>query len=192
MSSRSTAFPDSVTRRPARLRQAGLVLAGTAVLAASAQISIPMWPVPLTMELCAVLLIGALFGARLGALTVAAWLLEGALGLPVFAHGTGSLASFVGPTAGYLLAFPLVAAIAGLTAVRRQSAFQPLRVFATLWLAAMVCLLAGWAWLSTLAGAEVAWASGVVPFLFGDSIKAALATATLALYHAWKARGERR
>lgn len=170
------------------LRQTGLVLAGTLILAASAQISIPMWPVPLTMELCAVLLIGAFFGARLGALTIAAWLLEGALGLPVFAHGTGGLASFAGPTAGYLLSFPLVGAIAGLTATRGRHAPRPLRTFAILWLAGMVCLLAGWAWLSALVGAKAAWTAGVVPFLFGDSIKAALATATLVLREALKPR----
>src|SRR6185312_13625458 len=97
MSSGSSTFSVPPGRlAPTRLRQTGLMLAGTLVLAASAQISIPMWPVPLTLELYAVLLVGAFFGWRLGAATVAAWLLEGALGLPVFAHGTGSVASFVG------------------------------------------------------------------------------------------------
>lgn len=167
-----------------RLVQAGGVLVGTLILAVSAQISIPMWPVPLTMELYAVLLIGAFFGWRLGAVTVAAWLLEGALGLPVFAHGTGSLASFAGPTAGYLLSFPLVAAIAGWVTMRGRRAAGPLRVFGGLWFAGLVCLLAGWAWLSMLIGAKAAWASGVVPFLFGDAVKAALATATLVVWRA--------
>lgn len=185
MLSKNSTFPASVpvgrsTR--ARLVQAGLVLMGTLILAVSAQISIPMWPVPLTMELYAVLLVGAFFGWRLGAVTIAAWLLEGALGLPVFAHGTGSLASFMGPTAGYLLSFPLVGAIAGLVTMRGRRAFGPLRVFAGLWFAGLICLLAGWAWLSVLIGTKAAWASGVVPFLFGDAVKAALATATLVVW----------
>jgi biotin transport system substrate-specific component len=143
-----------------------------------------MWPVPLTLELYAVMLIGAFFGWRLGAVTIAAWLLEGALGLPVFAHGTGSVASFMGPTAGYLLSFPLVGAIAGLATMRGRQTFGPLRVFAALWFAGLICLLAGWAWLSVLIGAKAAWASGVVPFLFGDAVKAALATATLVVWRA--------
>jgi biotin transport system substrate-specific component len=185
MSLKNSTFPASAAvARPTRdrLAQAGLVLTGTLILAASAQISIPMWPVPLTMELYAVLLIGAFFGWRLGAVTIAAWLLEGALGLPVFAHGTGSVASFMGPTAGYLLSFPLVGAIAGLATVRGRQAFGPLRVFAILWFAGLICLLAGWAWLSVMIGAKAAWVSGVVPFLFGDAVKAALATATLVVW----------
>lgn len=185
MSLRNSVFPAAAPAgQPARTRlvQAGLVLMGTLILAASAQVSIPMWPVPLTLELYAVMLIGAFFGWRLGAVTVAAWLLEGALGLPVFAHGTGSLASFAGPTAGYLLSFPLVGAIAGLVTMRRRHAASPLRVFVGLWFAGLVCLLAGWAWLSMLIGAKAAWAAGVVPFLFGDAVKAALATATLAVW----------
>lgn len=187
MSLKNSTFPAySAVVRPtrARLAQAGLVLMGTLILAASAQISIPMWPVPLTLELYAVMLIGAFFGWRLGAVTIAAWLLEGALGLPVFAHGTGSVASFMGPTAGYLLSFPLVGAIAGLATMRGRQTFGPLRVFAALWFAGLICLLAGWAWLSVLIGAKAAWASGVVPFLFGDAVKAALATATLVVWRA--------
>lgn len=193
MSSGSSTFSVPPGRlAPTRLRQTGLMLAGTLVLAASAQISIPMWPVPLTLELYAVLLVGAFFGWRLGAATVAAWLLEGALGLPVFAHGTGSVASFVGPTAGYLFSFPLVAAIAGLVAARGPRTLRPLATFAILWFAGTVCLLAGWAWLSTLVGAKAAWASGVMPFLFGDGVKAALATATLVAWRSLKPSVSRR
>ncbi|HEX7388149.1 MAG TPA: biotin transporter BioY [Castellaniella sp.] len=189
MSSRSSAISSTIASgrlAPTRLRQAGLVLIGSLLLAVSAQISIPMWPVPLTLELYAIFLIGAFYGWRLGAVTIAAWLLQGALGLPVFAHGTGGLASFTGPTAGYLLSFPLVGALASLAAVRSGQAFRPLRVFTLLWLAGVVCLLAGWAWLSTLMGAKAAWAAGFVPFLLCDAIKAALATATLAVWHSRK------
>ena len=170
------------------LRQVGLVVAGSLALAVSAQISIPMWPVPLTLELYAVFLIGAFYGWRLGVATIVAWLLQGSLGLPVFAHGTGGLASFTGPTAGYLLSFPLVGALAGLVAMRNRQVFRPLRVLALLWLAGMVCLLAGWAWLSTIMGVRQAWVIGVVPFLLCDAIKAALAAATLAVWRTLKPR----
>ena len=99
---------------PARwLRQAGLVLAGTVVLTLSSYVSIPLSPVPVSMQTFAVLMVGALYGWRLGGLTVLAWLLEAALGMPVLAGGKGGLAPFFGPTGGYLFAFPVGAVLMG-------------------------------------------------------------------------------
>ena len=89
------------------------VLFGTLVLTASSHISVPMVPVPMTMQTLAVTLVGALYGWRLGGLTILVWLAQGALGLPVFAGGTGGLARFLGPTGGYLLAFPVAGALTG-------------------------------------------------------------------------------
>src|SRR5688500_17441783 len=85
----------------ATLRFWGLALLGSAILAASAQSTVPMWPVPATLQTLAVLLLGALGGGRLGAASVALYLAEGASGLPVFANGGGGLAHLAGPTAGY-------------------------------------------------------------------------------------------
>ncbi len=89
------------------------VLFGTLVLAASSQVSVPMVPVPMTMQTLAVTLVGALYGWRLGGLTILVWLAQGALGLPVFAGGSGGFVRFFGPTAGYLLAFPIAGALTG-------------------------------------------------------------------------------
>ena len=85
--------------------QAGAVIVGSLLLALSSQIKVPMYPVPMTMQTFAVTLVGALYGWRLGAVTVIAWLAQGAMGLPVFAGAVGGAAYFAGPTGGYLLAF---------------------------------------------------------------------------------------
>src|SRR5262249_58260692 len=79
------------------------IILGSLVLAASSYIEAPMWPVPITLQTYAVCIIGALFGARLGAATVVAYLIEGAIGLPVFAGGGAGLPHFFGPTGGYLI-----------------------------------------------------------------------------------------
>ena len=90
--------------------QAVAVLLGTLFLTLSSYIVVPMVPVPMTMQTFAVTMVGALFGWRLGAATIIAWLVEGAIGFPVLAGGTGGLFAFMGPTAGYLFAFPAAGA----------------------------------------------------------------------------------
>jgi len=90
-----------------------LVLGGTILLSASSYIVIPVIPVPVTMQTLAVTTIGGLFGWRLGFVTVTIWLLLGALGFPVFAEGAAGISHLLGPTAGYLFAFPIAAAATG-------------------------------------------------------------------------------
>jgi len=85
------------------LSKALLVLAGTAVLALAAHVKVPFWPVPMTMQTLVVLLIGAAYGPTLAAATLITYLVEGALGLPVFTSGAGAL-YMVGLTGGYLVA----------------------------------------------------------------------------------------
>lgn len=172
-----------VSRHSHAVRNVALVLGGTAVLAASSYVSIPMQPVPVSMQTFAVLMIGALYGWRLGGLTVLAWLLEAALGMPVLAGGKGGLAPFMGPTAGYLLAFPLGAMLMGWLAVRGWDGAHPLRAFWAMLLCTTLILLAGGAWLGAMIGAAKGWQLGVVPFLLGDVVKSTLGAATLALWH---------
>lgn len=88
------------------IQQAIYVFAGTLVLALASRLAVPMVPVPITMQTFAVTMIGALYGWRLGSLTLLAWLGEAMLGLPVLAGGAFGLAPFFGPTAGYLVSFP--------------------------------------------------------------------------------------
>lgn len=172
-----------VSRDAHAVRQLALVLGGTAVLAASSYVSIPMQPVPVSLQTFAVLMVGALYGWRLGGLTVLAWLLEAAVGMPVLAGGKGGLAHFFGPTAGYLLAFPLGAVLMGWLAARGWDGAHPLRAFWAMLLCTTLILLLGGAWLGAMIGAAKGWQLGVAPFLVGDVVKSALGAATLALWH---------
>lgn len=169
-----------------RVKQCGAVVAGTLVLALSSYITVPMIPVPITMQTLAVVLVGAFYGWRLGGITITAWLMEGALGLPVFAGGSGGALAFIGPTAGYLFSFPLVGALAGWLVAHGCNGAHPLRAFAAMMLAQTACLLLGALWLAALVGPQNAFMSGVVPFIPGEIVKAALAAATLASWHAAK------
>ncbi|MBP0443355.1 biotin transporter BioY [Roseomonas sp. SSH11] len=158
--------------RPA-LRFWSMALMGSAVLAASAQISLPMWPVPATLQTLAVLLLGALGGSRMGAAAVLLYLAEGAMGLPVFAHGTSGPAVLMGPTAGFLLGFVASAWIAGL------AGRGALRQAGVLTIAHLAVFVPGVLWLSSFVGLEKAWMAGFLLFVPGTAVKTALAFATL-------------
>ncbi len=162
----------------ARLVANGLaVVVGSLILWAAAKIQVPFYPVPMTLTTLAIMLIGACYGWRLGLATVALYLVEGALGLPVFSgtpeRGIG-LAYMMGPTGGYLLGYLAAVFIVGWLAERGADK-SPLRLFAAMAVAAISVLALGFVWLATLIGPEAAWASGVVPFLLGDLLKVAIA-----------------
>jgi biotin transport system substrate-specific component len=167
--------------------QAIAVVLGTLFLALSSYIEVPMVPVPVTMQTFAVTLIGALYGWRLGAVTVAAWLVEGAVGFPVLAGGAAGVAHFVGPTGGYLFAFPLVGALVGWLAERGWNGSRVLLAFAAMVLGNLACLVLGTAWLAAMIGAEQAITFGFLPFLVGGLLKSALGAATLKLFSGNKA-----
>ena len=165
-------------RDASRLARAALLaLAGSALLTLSAKIQVPFYPVPMTMQTLVVLLIGMAYGARLGVATIALYLAEGAVGLPVFAgtpeKGIG-LAYMMGPTGGYLLGFVLAAAVAGWIAERRRDAAGlALAVVA----GSMAIYAPGVLWLASFVGFARALELGLVPFLWGDLLKAGLACA---------------
>lgn len=159
--------------------QLAAVLLASLFLALASRIAVPLWPVPMTMQTYAVALVGALFGWRLGALAVLAWLAQAAVGLPVLAGGSGGPQVFFGPTAGYLLAFPLAAALAGWLAERGWNGHRPALAFAAALAANALCLLLGGAVLALSVGAAQAVAVGVAPFVLGGVLKSALGAATL-------------
>lgn len=163
----------SIPRRRALLRFWGIALLGSAVLAASAQIVLPAWPVPATLQSLAVLLLGATGGSRLGAASVGLYLLEGALGLPVFAGGSAGPAVLAGPTAGYLLGFLPAAWLAG------RARGPAWRQGAVLLAAHLLLFVPGVAWLAGFVGAERAFAAGFLVFLPATLVKTALALAVL-------------
>jgi biotin transport system substrate-specific component len=161
-------------------RDAALVLIGSALLALSAKIQVPFWPVPMTMQTFVVLMIGVNMGMRIAAATVLAYLVEGAVGLPVFSTGAG-LAFMAGPTGGYLVGF-LAAAVVIAVGLSRGFGQSRIGLAALLLVADAVMLGLGFAWLATLIGAEKAFAVGIVPFLPAEALKIALAfAATIAV-----------
>src|SRR5262245_21608469 len=161
--------------------QVGAVVLGSLLLALSSYIQVPMIPVPVTMQTLAVALIGALYGWRLGGITIIAWLVQGAAGLPVLAGGASGIHHFVGPTGGYLFAFPLAGALMGWLAERGWNGNRVILAFLGMLLSNAVCLLLGAAWLAALIGPERAIMLGVAPFLVGALLKSALGAAVLKL-----------
>lgn len=156
----------------------GLALVGSWLLAASSWVSAPMWPVPMTAQTYAVLLIGAACGARLAAATVAAYLAQGALGLPMFAGGAAGAAHLLGPTGGFLFGFLIAAAVVGWLVERGWSrSFLMLACAMAIGHAAIFFF--GVTHLSVYTGVEGAVASGFTPFLLGSVVKTLAAAATL-------------
>jgi biotin transport system substrate-specific component len=119
-------------RGPARVGDApGLAIAaGALVVAVAAQVTVPvpLSPVPMTLQPLAVLAVGGVLGARAGAAVLVLYLMMGLIGLPVFAAGSAGIGRLLGPTGGYLLAFPVAAALTGLVAGRAPG------VLGALWL----------------------------------------------------------
>ena len=171
------------TRRcPALIYDAALIIAGSLLVALSAQIAVG-YPVPITAQTFAVLMIAALLGARRAAACMILYLAEGAVGLPVFAQAKAGPAAFAGPTGGYLVGFVLAAYVVGLLAERGWD-----RRIATTALAMIIGNLMiyalGLSWLVLLIGLNRAMTTGLYPFIPGDLLKIALATALLP--SAWK------
>jgi biotin transport system substrate-specific component len=154
-------------------KSAAAVLVFAALIALGARLAVPMVPVPMTMQTFAVLLAGAALGAWRGAAAVLLYLAAAATGLPVLSDGASGLASFAGPTAGYLLAFPLGAAVVGWASASGRLE-RPVEGFVLLCAAHLLILGLGTAWLATRIGPAEALAAGFTPFLIGAAVKSAL------------------
>ena len=178
---------DLVLPRRSVLVNSALVLAGSIGIAFSAQIAIPLMPVPVTGQTFAVLLVGALLGGRLGAAAVLAYLAEGAIGLPVFSGLAGGAAHHVGPTGGYLAAFLPAAWIVGALCERGWDR-RTFTAAVAMTIGTIVILAGGVSWLAAFTGVEKALTLGLYPFLIGAVIKIALAA--LALPLGWKLLGK--
>src|SRR5215213_11927303 len=161
-------------------RAVGLVIVFSLFIAASAQFILPIGDVPITGQTFAVLLTGALLGSRLGAAAVAAYLIEGAIGLPFFAGGGSGIIRFFGPTGRYLVAFPAAAFITGAFAEHGWDKRYHTAA-AAMAIGSAIIFLGGWAWYSVLTNtpAVAAFKLAVLPYLPGDVIKIALAAAVL-------------
>ncbi len=158
-----------------------LCLAATVVVALAAHVAIPLpfTPIPLTLQPLAVLGVGLALGPLDGLLAMLAYLAEGAMGLPVFSPvGLGGVAQLLGPTGGFLMAYPLVAAVAGgLTRKwsRRSARFLSALVAGTLAMAILYLMGAGWFMHYTGNQLHAVWIGAVAPFLPGECIKVLVA-----------------
>lgn len=165
-----------------RLKQIALVAAGIAILAASAKIAIPMWPVPITMSTFAVLALGAAYGPKLGLATILGYLMVGMLGYDVFAGSSAEnhgVAYMMGGTGGYLVGFVLATAALGWFA-RQGWDRSAGKMAAAMLIGNAIIYVPGLLWLVVLFGLDkpiLAW--GLTPFLIGDAIKLALAALVL-------------
>lgn len=180
---------------PAAPRAILLMLAGSAFVALSAQLQVPLWPVPMTGQTFAVLIVGVAYGWRLGAATLLLYMAEGAMGIPVFAKAAAGPAVLMGPTGGYIMGFILAAAVIGYLAERGwdRNVWSMALAMA---IGNLAIYLLGLPWLAVyLAGVGVeqpvaaAIAGGLTPFLLGDALKLALAACLLPV--TWNLIGRR-
>lgn len=167
-------WPEKAALSERLVRGVLLALLGSLLVAVAAQIQVPMYPVPMTMQPLAVLVIGAAYGSRLGAATLLLYMAEGAVGLPVFAGLKGGAAHLIGPTGGYIVGFVVAATTVGWFAERGWLRSVLLSI-AAMTLGVALIYLFGAGWLATLIGFEKAIAGGVLPFLLGDAVKVVLA-----------------
>jgi biotin transport system substrate-specific component len=175
-------------RRSGLARSVILAVAGSVLLAVSAKVQVPFWPVPMTMQSLVVLMIGVAYGSRLGAATVALYLAEGAAGLPVFAGAGAGAAYMAGPTGGYLLGFVLAAALTGWLAERGWDRSIG-RAAVTLSLGHVLLFVPGVLWLAVLFGWTKAIAFGLTPFIAATVVKTAIGVALVGAF--WSAQRRR-
>ena len=155
------------------IRNIFLVLFGTLLLTVSSKIQVHFWPVPMTMQTFVVLIIAMAYGWKLSFLTLLAYLMEGALGLPVFAKG-GGLLYLTGPTAGYLYGMTIAAAVIGYFADLGYGK-SIIKCIMPLLLGTIIIFICGIGYLSSIIGFEKAIVAGLLPFIPSELFKIALA-----------------
>ena len=178
--------------RPCRSLEAvfydiALIVSGSLLIGLCAQISIG-WPVPVTGQTFAVLMVGALFGARRGSLCVVAYIAEGVAGFPVFSAGRAGLGVLAGPTGGYLAGFIAAAYITGFLAEKGWDRHIWTTIIAMI-LGNLAIYTFGLCWLCNIVDIKSVLAIGLYPFIVGDLLKIALAAVLLPA--GWKLLGRR-
>ena len=154
-----------------------LILLGTLLLALSSKVQVPFWPVPMTMQTFVVFIIAMSYGSKLAFFTLVCYLIEGALGLPVFAKG-GGLLYLTGPTAGYLYGMMIAAWVIGKFADLgyNNSYFKSLK---SLLIGTSIIFLFGVVYLGSIIGFDKALAAGLYPFILSEFFKILLAVALI-------------
>jgi biotin transport system substrate-specific component len=186
----STSAVHAASRTQTLLRKTGIAIAATFFIAICAHIALPLpWtPIPLVAQDFAVLIVGFLLGPQLGFATLVLYLAEGAAGLPMFnPHGVGGVAQLLGPTGGFLMAYPFVAAIAGALRSRTGNYTQNLLAASA---ATFVLFTGGALYFAALlhTPASITLHSAVTPFLPGAVVKCALAAGIASAWAKSRAR----
>jgi biotin transport system substrate-specific component len=190
LNARPTVLADALIRNRSLATDAALIVAGTALVSALAQVAIPLWPVPITGQTLGVVIVGAALGSRRGALSLALYLVAGVAGLPIFTGFAGGVSSIHTPSFGFIIGFVFSAFAVGWLAERRwdRRFWLALAGFA---IASVVPFLIGVPWLAVSLGASgypndpaTVLSEGVYPFLIGGVVKAAIAAAVVPL--AWR------
>lgn len=187
----STTLTQAVLPSQSLLTKLGLIAAGSFAVALGAQVEVPMIPVPMSLQTLMISVIGLTYGARLAAVTLLAYLAQGAIGLPVFAGGSAGAVHLMGPTAGYLFGFVAMAWMTG-RMVELGFGRGLLSLFVAAFIPATLLFVPGalWLWQATPLDLTGAINAGVVPFLIGDVVKSGLAA--LAVAGGWAALSKRR
>ncbi len=169
---------ESILPKAGLLRETVAILLGSWIVAACAQIELPMWPVPITAQTFGVVVVGAMLGSKRGGLAMVAYLLQGSLGLPVFAGGSFGIAKLLGPTGGYLLGFIAAAWIVGFLVERGWGSSLP-KLSAAMTVGTLLIFLCGLSVLAFYVPTEGLLAAGLIPFLPGAAIKIAAGALTV-------------
>ncbi|MDI4655600.1 biotin transporter BioY [Xanthobacter autotrophicus] len=156
------------------------LVVGVALLSWSAQVSIPIQPVPITAQSYVLITLAALMGWQFGGLTVAIYLFAGLMGLPVFSGGRSGLGMLTGPSGGFIVGFLLTALLVGLLQ-ETWARLKPLPLFGVLALGHLLLMVIGAGWLATKIGPTAALEKGFLPFLPGAVVKTVAALATVIL-----------
>jgi len=167
-------FSEIIWPRTNPWREIAIILLGSWLIALSAQISIPLQPVPITGQTFGILLVSALLGRKRAVWTVLAYLVQGAAGLPFFAGATGGVAKLLGPTGGYLFGFVFAAYVVGWLSEKGWDR----RFFSTIGsmvIGNLIIYVSGVTWLSYLIGLSAGLNAGLYPFIYGDILKILLA-----------------
>lgn len=183
--SRRTVLADALVGQRTLVKDLLLVTAGITVVAALAQVEIPMWPVPITGQTLGVMLVAASLGFRRGVAALGGYLLLGLAGAPIFAGFTGSIAALGKPSFGYIIGFVATAAVVGWLAERRWDR-KPLLAVALFGLASLIPFVFGIPYMAMMLAAlgspvdvAGAMALGFLPFIVGGLVKWAIAAAAL-------------
>jgi biotin transport system substrate-specific component len=168
-------FPTS--GMPLYIKNIALILFGSFLLAVSAKVQVPFWPVPMTMQTFVVFIIGMTCGWRLSFFTLLVYIFEGALGLPVFATGSGLL-YLMGPTAGYIYGMLLAVIVIGFLSEKGFSNSYLMSLISLL-IGSVIIFSFGVGYLGSIIGYDKAINAGLLPFIPSELFKIALAVALI-------------